>query len=39
MSVVTLGKTIAIAINLFNPAKIVSAGEITEADESAARCY
>ena len=27
-----LGKTIAIAINLFNPQKIVIAGEITEAD-------
>ena len=28
-----LGKTIAIAINLFNPQKIVIAGEITEADK------
>ncbi|AHV56488.1 hypothetical protein AU79_22265 [Salmonella enterica subsp. enterica serovar Enteritidis str. SA19940857] len=28
-----LGKTIAIAINLFNPQKIVIAGEIIEADK------
>nr|WP_024967417.1 N-acetylglucosamine repressor [Pantoea sp. IMH] len=28
-----LGKTVAIAINLFNPQKVVIAGEITEADK------
>jgi len=28
-----LGKSIAIAINLFNPQKVVIAGEITEADK------
>ena len=28
-----LGKTIAIAINLFNPQKVVIAGEITEAEK------
>ncbi|XNM85166.1 ROK family protein [Escherichia coli] len=34
-----LGKTIAIAINLFNPQKIVIAGEITEADKVLLPCY
>lgn len=28
-----LGKAVAIAINLFNPQKVVIAGEITEADK------